>query len=252
MIPSDLVPPHDGLTIMAWDTATAWCTVVLERFNSDGSSTNLGVFSSGEGTASKILPLEVERLFKEAGLKPTDLDLLAVGRGPGSFTGLRVGLALAKGLAYGAGVELIGLSTLEVVAASILKYSIPPNETWEGTLVAPLIDARHGQIFTALYRVEGSGAFAPLLVPQPMEAHELPNYLLKIADGENILVGGPAVAILQEAYPDGGPSLVVVPEATAPEPGALARLARQLHQCGVNYLEANPPNPMYIRQPQIW
>ena len=242
------------MTIMAWDTATPWCTVALERFDSDGSSTNLGSFSSGEGAASKILPLEVERLMKEAGLKPTDLDLLAVGRGPGSFTGLRVGLALAKGLAYGAGIELIGISTLEAVATSILKYSPSKNKKGEGTLVAPLIDARHGQIFAALYRVEDeeSGALTTLLPPQPMEPNELPNHLLKISSGKSVLVGGPAVSIFQEAFPEESSSLIVVPEATAPDPTAVARLAWQLRWADGSYLESNPPNPMYIRQPQIW
>ncbi len=94
-----------------------------------------------------LLPA-VDRLLKKAGLAAKDLDAVAVSVGPGSFTGLRVGLATAKGLALGAGALLVGVPTLEVLAEG---YSVPD------VMICALLDARRGELFMALFRRVGAG-----------------------------------------------------------------------------------------------
>ena len=91
----------------------------------------------------RLLPA-VDLLLAGLGLGPGDLGGIAVTRGPGSFTGVRVGLATARGLARSAGVPSVGISTLEALAASI---DPPPSGTW----VCPWVDAGRGEIYAAAY-----------------------------------------------------------------------------------------------------
>lgn len=87
----------------------------------------------------------IDALLKQSRTALCDLDAIAVSVGPGSFTGLRVGLATAKGLAVGAGLPLVLVSALEIMAAAF-PYSLP--------LIAPFIDARQGEVYTALFCYE--------------------------------------------------------------------------------------------------
>lgn len=91
--------------------------------------------------AERIM-VSIDHLLKQSQTRLSDLDAIAVSIGPGSFTGLRVGLATAKGLAVGANLCLILIPTLEVMAAGF-PYAHP--------LIAPFIDARKGEVYTALF-----------------------------------------------------------------------------------------------------
>ena len=94
----------------------------------------------------------IDALLKQSRTALCDLDAIAVSIGPGSFTGLRVGLATAKGLAIGAALPLVLVSALEVMATAF-PYALP--------LIAPFIDARRGEVYTALFCYEG-GVFRRL------------------------------------------------------------------------------------------
>jgi tRNA threonylcarbamoyl adenosine modification protein YeaZ len=111
---------------LAFDTATGTATTALVR---DGD-----VLGERIGRASTILA-DADELVRAAGLSPADLDLLAVGVGPGSFTGVRIGLAAARGLALALEVPVAGVSTLDALAAAA------PG-------AVPVVDARRGEIFT--------------------------------------------------------------------------------------------------------
>lgn len=88
----------------------------------------------------------IQEIFKETGLQFGDLNAIAVSNGPGSYTGLRVGLASAKGLCYALDKPLILLNTLEIMAASFAQqYAI------QQSLLCPMIDARRMEVYTALY-----------------------------------------------------------------------------------------------------
>ncbi len=100
-----------------------------------------------EHHSSQILPVRVSQLLHEHGFEPKDLTCLFVTLGPGSFTGVRVGLAFSKGFAEGLGIPLMGVPTQDVLAA--------PFAFMDGHYLCPLIDAKKSEVFFALYRVAG-------------------------------------------------------------------------------------------------
>ena len=127
------------MLILAFDTATEVATSALLD---DGEV--LGERSS----VAKTLLEDVDALLRQASSRPADLGALVVGTGPGSFTGTRIGLALARGLALGLGIEGAGVSTLDALAVGAA-----------GDDALPVIDARRGEVFVP------EGAMRPELAP---------------------------------------------------------------------------------------
>jgi tRNA threonylcarbamoyladenosine biosynthesis protein TsaB len=95
--------------------------------------------------SSEVLPVRVRELLVDHGIGVKDLSMIIVTLGPGSFTGIRVGLAFCKGLAEGLHIPLIGVPTLDVLAA--------PFAFLDGYFLCPLLDAKKGEVFFAQYRV---------------------------------------------------------------------------------------------------
>jgi tRNA threonylcarbamoyladenosine biosynthesis protein TsaB len=96
---------------------------------------------------SEILPLEVLQMLDDHGYKTGDLGLIVATLGPGSFTGIRVGLAFCKGLRAGGGIPLVGVPTLDVLAS--------PFSFMETHYLCPMLDAKKGEVFLSLYKVSG-------------------------------------------------------------------------------------------------
>ena len=100
---------------------------------------------TSEKPTSELLSVRCRRLIADHGYGINDIGFVAVTLGPGSFTGIRVGLSFCKGMASALGIDLVGVPTLDVLAY--------PFHYLEGHYVCPLIDAKKGEVFTALYRV---------------------------------------------------------------------------------------------------
>ncbi|WP_050937801.1 tRNA (adenosine(37)-N6)-threonylcarbamoyltransferase complex dimerization subunit type 1 TsaB [Vibrio harveyi] len=134
--------------ILAIDTATENCSVAL--------LVNDRVISRSEVAprdhTKKVLPM-VDEVLKEAGLTLQDLDALAFGRGPGSFTGVRIGIGIAQGLAFGADLPMIGVSTLAAMAQASYRLH-------GATDAAVAIDARMGEVYWARYTRQENGEWA--------------------------------------------------------------------------------------------
>lgn len=114
--------------------------------------------------ADKLAPF-VDQIMQEVHRREMKPDAIAVSIGPGSYTGLRIGLSLAKGLAFGLGVPLIGVDTLKIIA---VKAMFRKND-WNGDeLLVPMIDARRMEVFTAVYDF----ALNEVVKPQPMVLDE--------------------------------------------------------------------------------
>jgi tRNA threonylcarbamoyladenosine biosynthesis protein TsaB len=138
------------MLILNIDTATEHASICVSR-NADV----VGLLASTEqkNHASFVQPA-IESLMVKNGLSLSDIDAVAVTIGPGSYTGLRVGLASAKGICYALGKPLITVNTLQAMAQAAvdeyLKNTQPPDER---VLFCPLIDARRMEVFTAIYNI---------------------------------------------------------------------------------------------------
>ncbi len=129
--------------------------------------------------SERLVP-EIEHLLQSSGLSIHDIDALAVSAGPGSFTGLRVGMATVKGLAFASGKPVIAVSTLEAMAWNF-PYSRYP--------VCPVLDARRNQVFMALYRWE-DGDFITLKGPSVTGREEFVDLIRSMVDSENVILTG--------------------------------------------------------------
>lgn len=133
------------MTILNIETSTSCCSAAISI---DGvcvaSSSNL----AGANHARE-LPVFVEQLLSEARAQAWQLDAVALSEGPGSYTGLRIGASMAKGICYGQNIPLIPIDTLQVLCASVQPAVV------SSALLCPMIDARRMEVYTALYRPDG-------------------------------------------------------------------------------------------------
>ena len=134
--------------ILNLESSTEVCSANIAR---DGEVIDIHENNEGQNHA-RLLTVFIEELLSSNNLKVSDLDAIAVSRGPGSYTGLRIGVSAAKGLCYGAGIPLIAISSLKSMAhyaASIFKTGQNPGEN--APWFCPMIDARRMEVFTAFY-----------------------------------------------------------------------------------------------------
>ncbi len=140
-------------TILAVDTATTACSVALRH---RGKSFQRSEFARRSHT-QLVLPM-IDSLLQEAGVELRDLQAIAFTHGPGSFTGIRIGFGVIQGLAFAAGVSVIPVSTLGLLAATAARKLRTPRDA----LILPALDARMDEIYGAGYRVAG-GALQPVI-----------------------------------------------------------------------------------------
>ncbi len=141
------------IKILHIDTASRFCSVALSEDN-----LLTGLKETNEVNAhSRVVTIFMEELFEAHQIKPAELDAVAVSMGPGSYTGLRIGVSAAKGLCYALDKPLIAISTLQLMAvASISKAK---KESWfdDNLIYCPMIDARRMEVYAAFF--DASGAF---------------------------------------------------------------------------------------------
>jgi len=132
------------MTILNIETSTPVCSVAIAT---DGI---VQMFRRSEpvGDHARQLPLFVESMLAEARDKGLKTDAVAVSEGPGSYTGLRIGVSMAKGLAYGMDVPLVGVPTLQILAAEALEEA---GKTGAETRICPMTDARRMEVYTCEY-----------------------------------------------------------------------------------------------------
>lgn len=163
--------------IVSLDTATSCCAIAL----TSGGVTTGRVLGSltlcGPGGCSRRLLDGIDYLMGDARVGWPEVDGIAVSLGPGSFTGLRIGMATAKGLAVAAGTGLYGVSTLDLLAAGCLGAG----------LICSVIDARKKQVYTALYCGDGTGTVSRLTEPRVLSPEEcaatIDQPVLMVGDG---------------------------------------------------------------------
>lgn len=138
--------------ILCLETATSVCSAAL--CNSSGV---VGLRESSEDKShASLLTVFIEELLKESGIKPGDLEAVAVSKGPGSFTGLRIGVSVAKGIAYATSIPLIGIETTLSMFHGITQLAGIKEMTGIRTLFCPMIDARRMEVYYSVFDNDGN------------------------------------------------------------------------------------------------
>jgi tRNA threonylcarbamoyladenosine biosynthesis protein TsaB len=166
------------MTILQIETATTVCAVALAR---DGEVIAFKQLDE-RNIHAEIITLFIDELINTAGLKYSDIDAVAVSSGPGSYTGLRIGVSTAKGLCFALDKPLIAVETLAAMAQGIINEA----DVDANTLLCPMIDARRMEVYTALFDVNG-GIIKPTsaeIIDEHSFNEQLPNNrILFFGDG---------------------------------------------------------------------
>lgn len=140
--------------ILSIETGTDVCSVALAR---DGELVSLRESDEGRDHAKRVA-LFVDELLHETGVTPQELDALAVGMGPGSYTGLRIGVSFAKGLCYSLQIPLVAVGSLDAlveVAKEDFQAGILDVKDWQKAILCPMVDARRMEVYTQIFTSEG-------------------------------------------------------------------------------------------------
>jgi len=222
------------MRLLAFDTATPATSVAL-MLADESVLTRRHEPAAGErpGHVSELLPLALE-LLAEAGISLAQLDRLAVGVGPGTFTGLRIGVATARALAQAAELPLVGVSTLRSLAAGAAALAA------DGRPVLAVLDARRGEAFAAAW---GVGRPTPLLAPVALAPDALAAAVGELSAAP-LAVGDGAVRFRHELEAAGA----VVPA----DDSAVHRVDAAVHARLAVAMEPDAPDavlPAYLRLP---
>lgn len=213
------------MRLLAIDTALGACAAAV--FDTEGGRI-LSRESSGiaRGHAEALMPL-IARVMDKARVEFGELDRIAVTVGPGSFTGLRVGISAARGIALVSGRPAVGISTLSA-------YAAPHIANEDGAAVVAAIDARHGHVYLQVFASSGRTLVGPALA-------RVSDAVRAAGAGPARIVGSGAPLIAAE-WPPGEPPLLVEAQ-DAPAIEWVARLGAAVTRTDV------PPRPLYLRPP---
>ena len=221
------------MRLLALDTATAACSVALWR---DGAVLARRFEAMVRGQSEALMPM-VGTVLAEAGCGFNDLDAIAVTVGPGAFTGLRIGLAAARGMALAAELPLIGVTTLEAVV-----HGVPPSRIGDASLLAAL-DSKRDDIYVQPFD-HGLAALAPpaALMPAAIEAA----LAISVPPGRLGVVGDAADRALAAIAGNPAYRARVLDAPALPDAAVVARLAAARLGLAVRP-GAEAPAPLYLR-----
>lgn len=167
--------------IILIETSTSLCSAALVE---DGRIVCERMSEEPRVHASMTAPF-VDGILKERGLKVGDCSAVAVGSGPGSYTGLRVGVSTAKGLCFGAGIPLISVGTLDTLVWQAIDEGLTPPDC---KYIIPMVDARRMEVYTAVFSPEGKQ-----LTPTEACIVDEGSFADRLAEGPVLFIGDGAL-----------------------------------------------------------
>lgn len=232
------------MKLLALDCATQACSVAVYENSADAECAGGQVLAAQHHLAprehtQKLLPM-IESVLAEAQVSLYQLDAIAYGRGPGSFTGLRIALGAVQGLAYGANLPVIPVSTLAALAQTAMDDKLLTTTTVQRIIAC--IDARMDEVYWADYRLQ-EGELHPLSAEQlsaPEAVKGVASDALGVGSGWCYADRIPAVDSLQAIYVD-----------CLPKAAAIARLAESAWRRG-EAVAAEQALPVYLRDEVAW
>ncbi|MCA1300503.1 tRNA (adenosine(37)-N6)-threonylcarbamoyltransferase complex dimerization subunit type 1 TsaB [Stappia indica] len=216
------------MRLLAIDTALEACSVAVLDGEGEGARLTAASELLKRGHAERLMDM-IGEVMAEAGLAFSELDRIAVTIGPGSFTGLRVGLSAARGLALVVGVPAVGISTLEAIGEAARQSG---GEAAADAAICAVIDARGPDVYAQSFAADGSALTPARVVAVEALAAELTAGTLLAGSGADKL----AAAMT-------GPAPVILDRAGFPEIGAVARLGARAET------PESAPEPLYLRPP---
>lgn len=222
------------MLILAFETSAKAASVALmdDRKLLGESYQNTGL------THSQTIMVMAQDLLKQCGKSVSDLTAVAVAKGPGSFTGIRIGVAAAKGFAWGAELPLWGVSTLEAMALSL--------GAWQGYVCA-VMDARRSQVYNALFRVD-CGKYTRIREDRAISLQELGEDVKNLS--EPIFLVGDGSVLCYNTLSEKVPGLILPPEARMHQraSGVALEAERLLRSGGTFPAGALVPNYLRLSQ----
>jgi tRNA threonylcarbamoyladenosine biosynthesis protein TsaB len=227
-------PGNGGPLLLAWDTCTGDGAIAIGKGARPAAGTR---FRTVKGHASWLMPL-IDSTVTGNGFKAGDIDALAVGIGPGGYTGVKVGVATAKALALALDVPLVGVPTLDLLAAH------SPDDA--GPVLA-CMDARQGLVYAAGYSRAG---IRPLRSTQYLCVTPAEAGIAAAALGDEVAVAGIMPEELRQAAEDAGARLTLVslPEPGFPSGSILMAVANAMLEDGLAG-DAFSIVPIYLKKP---
>lgn len=215
--------------LLALDTALGGCSAALVADGDGGARVLSHRFEArAKGHAERLVPM-VSEVLAEASVTFGDIDRLGVTVGPGTFTGLRVGVSAVRGLRLATGCPVVPVNTLDAIRANLAA-----DEATRGETVAIAIDARRNEIYLQLFDAEDGALTGPMLAA-------LDDLAALVPEGP-VLAAGTGAALLAENL---GPEHVARVSPASPQPDAakfgLVLLGREA--------STEPPAPLYLRRP---
>lgn len=222
------------MLILAFETSAKAASVALLE---DGKLLGESYQNTGL-THSQTIMVMAEDLLKQCGKTVADLSGIGVANGPGSFTGIRIGVAAAKGFAWGAELPCCGVSTLEAMAVSL--------GVWQG-YVCPVMDARRSQVYNALFHVD-CGKYTRIREDRAISLLELGEDVKKLS--EPVFLVGDGSVLCYNALSEMVPGLVLPPEHRLHQraAGVALEAERMLKSGGSFPGEALVPNYLRLSQ----
>ncbi len=218
------------MIVLGLDTATTACSAAVW---SEGVVLAHECVHMGRGHSEALIPM-VRRVLAAAAAGFSDVDLVAVTVGPGAFTGLRVGLAAARGIALAGNVPCIGVTTLESIAAAVQRRER------DNRRVLVVLHTRRGDFYAQAFSAEGNA----LAAPRSVDAAVLPDLVLE----REALVAGDARAAAIAALRDAGIAAESVGRSDHADAGVVAAIAARRFQVGD--IDPQRPLPLYVRRPE--
>lgn len=213
------------MKILALDSATAACSVAIW---SDGTVLAVERALQERGQAEALLPM-IERVRDRTGVDLADLDRLAVTVGPGHFTGLRAGLATARGMSLALGRPLIGIGTLTAVAAGV------PGKERAGAVTLVALDSKRQEPYLQAF----DDALRPLTQPAAQAPADFVREVMALG-AARFLLAGDAAGALSSALAEAGLQAATTSAPARPDAAVIASLAATAP------LSAGPPAPLYL------
>ena len=208
------------MKILALDSTAVAASVALCE---DGKLLGEYTIQNGNTHSETLLPM-VESLLDHFEMTVQDVDLFAVSSGPGSFTGVRIGVATVKGLAFAGGKPCIGVSTLEALAYNLVDF--------EG-LICPVMNARRKQVYTALFRSK-NGELERLWTDRAIAISELDEQLSEYAEPVRLSGDGYDITLDLLTHPTVPTSERLRPQSAF----SVAQVARKQYESGVRTTDA--------------